>query len=718
MTNTVQLKRSNVANSVPSAGNLVPGELAINYTDGNLFYKNSSNIVTVIASNQFVSVTGNVTGNYFLGNANIQYTASTAPATGNLIGAQWYDTSTDTLYEWQTDGTSTYWVDITGPVIGSTGVATGSIIVNGTSNVTIPTANGNARINIGGTANVAVFATTGEYVTGIVSATGNITGGNITTAGNVTGNYILGNGSQLTGIAATQLSGSMVGNITGANTYSINNLQDLTLNPTGSNITIGSIQASNFNNRWYFNTDMDVNGRLSAAGNVLGSNVIASGYISSTGNITGNNFSAGGAVSVTGNVTGGNIATSSILSVGGNANIAGNINMPTADANLTFGAVSVRNFNNRFYVNTDTDINGRLSAVGNVIGGNILTGGLVSATGNITGGNLNATGLSLSGNVVSAINTTANITTTANISGGNLLTGGLISSTGNITGGNILGGSNVNATTHTGTTVSVSANVTGGNLLTSGLISATGNISANNATFTSGLGVGTTITPGSGIILDVLGGEIKASRVDSNSEGGQISFGRATDNATAWYLDVYGNTSTPSLRFIDVSTGAVSMSINSSGAVALRGAVSATGVGITFPATQSASSNANTLDDYEEGTWTPVLQFDANTQTTTTPIATYVKVGKSVTINMQIAWAAKSGSGRVYITGLPFAREAGGTVPLLAGCPAGSVTTGAAIFYNVDGGGTVLNLAEQAGDINSASLAASGSLFCSGTYFV
>jgi len=140
--------------------------------------------------------------------------------------------------------------------------------------------------------------------------------------------------------------------------------------------------------------------------------------------------------------------------------------------------------------------------------------------------------------------------------------------------------------------------------------------------------------------------------------------------------------------------------------------------GITFPATQSASADANTLDDYEEGTWTPVLTFGATNQTITVPIAKYVKVGKSVTINMQVTWAAKSGSGRVFITGLPFAKEAGGTIALLAGCPAGTVTTLAAIFYNVDGGGTTLNFAEQAGDIDSASLAASGSLFCSGTYFV
>ena len=41
MTNTVKLKRSNVANAIPAAGNLVAGELAINYTDGNLDRKST-----------------------------------------------------------------------------------------------------------------------------------------------------------------------------------------------------------------------------------------------------------------------------------------------------------------------------------------------------------------------------------------------------------------------------------------------------------------------------------------------------------------------------------------------------------------------------------------------------------------------------------------------------------------------------------------------------
>jgi len=57
--------------------------------------------------------------------------------------------------------------------------------------------------------------------------------------------------------------------------------------------------------------------------------------------------------------------------------------------------------------------------------------------------------------------------------------------------------------------------------------------------------------------------------------------------------------------------------------------------GITFPATQVASSNANTLDDYEEGTWTPSLMTGSAqpTFTYTNRGGTYVKIGRQV-----IAW--------------------------------------------------------------------------------
>jgi hypothetical protein len=72
--------------------------------------------------------------------------------------------------------------------------------------------------------------------------------------------------------------------------------------------------------------------------------------------------------------------------------------------------------------------------------------------------------------------------------------------------------------------------------------------------------------------LEVVGGEIKAGRVDSSNEGGQVSFGRASDNATGYYIDLYGSTSTPELRFVDVSNNAVRMSITSGGALKMASA--------------------------------------------------------------------------------------------------------------------------------------------------
>lgn len=85
--------------------------------------------------------------------------------------------------------------------------------------------------------------------------------------------------------------------------------------------------------------------------------------------------------------------------------------------------------------------------------------------------------------------------------------------------------------------------------------------------------------------FEVVGGEIKAGRVDSTNEGGQVSFGRATDNATGWYIDVYGNTSTPSLRFVDVSNAAVRATIDGSGRLTLPSQPSFMVHGATFNST-------------------------------------------------------------------------------------------------------------------------------------
>ena len=58
---------------------------------------------------------------------------------------------------------------------------------------------------------------------------------------------------------------------------------------------------------------------------------------------------------------------------------------------------------------------------------------------------------------------------------------------------------------------------------------------------------------------------------------------------------------------------------------------STSGAGITFPATQSASTDANTLDDYEEGSWTPnVYHSSSNNSSWSEKLGTYRKVGSIV----------------------------------------------------------------------------------------
>ena len=78
--------------------------------------------------------------------------------------------------------------------------------------------------------------------------------------------------------------------------------------------------------------------------------------------------------------------------------------------------------------------------------------------------------------------------------------------------------------------------------------------------------------------------------------------------------------------------------------------------GISFPATQSAQSDANTLDDYEEGTFTPTAVGGTTTGTTTYTFqyGYYTKIGRQVNLTILVAWSALTGTGNLRIGNLPF----------------------------------------------------------------
>jgi len=106
------------------------------------------------------------------------------------------------------------------------------------------------------------------------------------------------------------------------------------------------------------------------------------------------------------------------------------------------------------------------------------------------------------------------------------------------------------------------------------------------------------------------------------------------------------------------------MTLNSDGNIKLSNNISVggatpttSGSGITFPASQSASSDANTLDDYEEGTFTPTLTGGFSSGPTSYSVQTgaYTKIGRVVYFFLDLdSDGATANASTIVIGGLPF----------------------------------------------------------------
>lgn len=114
-------------------------------------------------------------------------------------------------------------------------------------------------------------------------------------------------------------------------------------------------------------------------------------------------------------------------------------------------------------------------------------------------------------------------------------------------------------------------------------------------------------------------------------------------------------TTTASIPFADgLSSGAL---LDISGAAAGQ---------IKFPASQNASANVNTLDDYEESTFTPALRFGGadGGAVYTVQEGKYTKIGNRVLFDISIQTSTKSSAtGVATVDGLPFTSGSFGTVP-------------------------------------------------------
>jgi hypothetical protein len=258
---------------------------------------------------------------------------------------------------------------------GTTGIsATGNIISSGG----IISATG----NIYGGNIIGTLVVSSATFSGNVSAGNLLTTGLVSATGNIQGNYILGNGSQLTGVDATQI---------------VNGTSNAKVVSSGGNIAVGIGGTSNV--AVFATTGAFVTGVTSASGNITGGNLLTAGLISATANVQGGNLRTAGLISATGAITGAAITGSSLtVSTGniqggnlilsgaitdsaqldiqtsaGNANIVltpngtGNVNissniMPTS-ANATANIGSSTTFFNRLFAQATTALYADLAEV-------------------------------------------------------------------------------------------------------------------------------------------------------------------------------------------------------------------------------------------------------------------------------------------------------------------------------------------------------------------
>jgi hypothetical protein len=254
MSTQVQYRRGTNAQNSAFTGALA--EITVDTTNGTLrvhdgITAGGSNIATVsYVTSQISALSANSISS---GTSNVRVVSSGGNVTMGVGG------TANVVVVSSTDVTITGNLTVTGNATLS-GNILGDRIQNGTTTIDIQTTGGNANITVGGTSNVAVFATTGAYVTGLISATGNITGGNILGGANVnatthTGTTVsvtanITGGNVLTGglISATgnlTVGGdlNLIGNIvdTGPMTLITSSNGNITLSPNGTgNINTGA----------------------------------------------------------------------------------------------------------------------------------------------------------------------------------------------------------------------------------------------------------------------------------------------------------------------------------------------------------------------------------------------------------------------------------------------------------------------------------------------
>jgi len=224
------------------------------------------------------------------------------------------------------------------------------------------------------------------------------------------------------------------------------------------------------------------------------------------------------------------------------------------------------------------------------------------------------------------------------------------------------------------TTLSASGDVTVGDMT----------VSTRNKPWTTVVGNGAAPTPSGSENTAI--GSLALSAITTGSDNTALGMqaGNATttgaNNLLLGYLantsspgasneTVIGNSSTVTAKIYGNATVTGNISATTTGKVGTTLGVgnatpAASGAGVTFPATQSASTDPNTLDDYERGTWTPTQGAGLTVVGAFSSGGNYTKKGNEVTVWGYIAGATSvevTSSGLAFCGGAPFTPNANST---------------------------------------------------------
>jgi hypothetical protein len=192
--------------------------------------------------------------------------------------------------------------------------ALGTNPVSTTGNVTAGNVLTSAEVIASGVIQTGTGFSTGGYlsVNGATDLHNTTVTGNLSATGNITGNYILGNGSQLTGLPATYGNANVVANLAALGTNPVSTTGNVTAGYfIGNGSALSSLVGSNVTGTVANATYATSAGSATTAGTVT---TAAQGNITSVGTLT--------SLSTTGNITSGNLLTAGLITATGN--ITGN----------------------------------------------------------------------------------------------------------------------------------------------------------------------------------------------------------------------------------------------------------------------------------------------------------------------------------------------------------------------------------------------------------